>query len=224
MNFPSMRVDDKVAFVTGSGGGIGEAAATALAAAGADIVISELPHLAERAEGVARSIVQQTGRRAIVQLLDVTKVDSINGAVARAIDHYGRIDILVNSAGVNRSKFAVDVTEEDWDFVVDINLKGLFFCCQAVGCQMIKQRAGKIVNIASINGVVAYYKRAAYCSSKAGAVNLTRVLAIERGAPPRQRQRHRSHLHRDRAGHAHPLRLRRTTTSSVGRQWAEPAR
>ena len=99
--------------------------------------------------------------------------------VQQTLDRFGQIDILVNNAGINIPKYALDVTEEDWDLVLDINLKGLFFCSQAVGREMVKRKSGKIINISSQMGVIGYYKRAAYCSSKAGVVNLTRVLAIE---------------------------------------------
>jgi NAD(P)-dependent dehydrogenase (short-subunit alcohol dehydrogenase family) len=94
--------------------------------------------------------------------------------------HFGRIDILVNNAGINVPRLALDVTEEDWDRVLDVNLKGVFFVAQAVAKRaMVPQSAGKIINIASQNGVIGYFYRAAYCSSKAGVVNLTRVLALE---------------------------------------------
>lgn len=179
MDFPSARVDNQIAIVTGSGSGIGQAAAWALAKNGADVVITELPHLIERAESTAAAIAQATGRRTLVQPLDVTNLESIRALVSRTVEHFGRVDILINSAGVNRTRPSLEVTEEDWDFVLDVNLKGLFFCCQAAARAMIQHGRGKIVNLASINGVVGYYKRAAYCSSKAGVVNLTRVLAIE---------------------------------------------
>ena len=179
MDFPSSRVEGQVAVVTGSGSGIGQAAAWALAKAGADVVITELPRYLERAEATAEQIERETGRRAFVQPLDVTDLNSITAMIAHAVERCGRIDILVNSAGVNRTVPSLDVTEADWDFVVDVNLKGLFFCCQAAAREMIKNGRGKIVNLASINGVVGYFKRAAYCSSKGGVVNLTRALAIE---------------------------------------------
>lgn len=179
MDFPSARVDNQIAIVTGSGSGIGQAAAWALAKNGADVVITELPHLIERAESTAAAIAQATGRCTLVQPLDVTNLESIRALVSRTVEHFGRVDILINSAGVNRTRPSLEVTEEDWDFVLDVNLKGLFFCCQAAARAMIQHGRGKIVNLASINGVVGYYKRAAYCSSKAGVVNLTRVLAIE---------------------------------------------
>lgn len=179
MESPSFRLDGQIAVVTGSGSGIGQGAAWALAQNGADVVITELPHLFDRAESTAREIREQTGRRAIAAPLDVTILASIDSMVQQVCDAFGRIDILVNSAGVNRTKPALEITEEDWDFVLGINLKGLFFCCQAVGRRMLEQGRGKIVNLASINGVVAFYKRAPYCASKGGVVNLTRELAVE---------------------------------------------
>ena len=111
--------------------------------------------------------------------LTLPDLDSIDALVARAVEEFGRIDVLVNNAGVNIPRDALEITEEDWDRVLDVNLKGLFFLSQRVAREMIAGGGGKIVNIASQNGVVGYYRRAAYCSSKAGVVNLTRVLALE---------------------------------------------
>lgn len=179
MEFPSFRVDDQVAVITGSGSGIGQAAAWALAKSGADVVITELPQFLDRAEATAAAIAEDTGRKTLVHWVDVTERESSVALVAHTVERFGRLDILVNSAGVNRTKPSLDVTEDDWDFVVDINLKGLFFCCQAAAGEMIKRRRGKIVNLASINGMIGYFKRAPYCSSKGGVVNLTRALAIE---------------------------------------------
>jgi 2-deoxy-D-gluconate 3-dehydrogenase len=179
MQIPSFRVDDQIALVTGSGRGIGEAIALGLAAHGAHLVITDLPDRLEPAQAVAETIRRDHGRRALVLPLDVTDLNSINATVAATVEHYGRLDILVNNAGINIPKFALEVTEEDWDRVLDIDLKGVFFCCQAAGRQMVAQRRGKIINIASQMGVVGYQRRAAYCSAKAGVVNLTRVLAFE---------------------------------------------
>src|SRR4051794_4806015 len=179
MEFPSARVDGKVAIVTGTGTGIGQASALALAAAGAQLVLTELPGRTEAAEATAAMARQDYGTESLVLPLDVTKKAQIDGLVKGALDSFGQIDILVNNAGVNIPKLALDVTEEDWDLILDINLKGLFFTTQAVGRVMVEQKRGKIVNIASQMGVVGYWKRAAYCSSKAGVVNLTRVLAFE---------------------------------------------
>ena len=173
-----MRVDKKVAVVTGGGTGLGKSIALALAEAGADVVVTELPGRIPDARTTAQ-LVHEAGRRALPIALDVTSLRSIQRMVAKVIKQFGRIDILVNNAGINIAKNALDVTEEVWDRILDVNLKGVFFCSQAVGREMIKRRSGKIINMASQNGVIGYYQRAAYCSSKAGVVNLTRVLAIE---------------------------------------------
>ena len=179
MEFPSARVDGKVAIVTGTGTGLGQAAALALAQAGAKVILTELPGRTDAAEATARTARDDYGAETLVLPLDVQRRDQIDELVGGALANFGQIDILVNNAGVNIPKLAVDVTEEDWDRVMDINLKGLFFTTQAVGKEMIARGSGKIINIASQMGVVGYWKRAAYCSSKAGVVNLTRVLAFE---------------------------------------------
>jgi 2-deoxy-D-gluconate 3-dehydrogenase len=179
MQIPSMRLDDKIAYITGAGSGLGRAIAIGYAQMGADIALTELPGKEAAAEETAREI-RAAGRRAFVCELEVTQLASIHQAVARTLEHFGRIDILVNNAGINIPRLAVDVTEADWDRVLDVNLKGVFFSAQAVAKQaMIPQGGGKIINIASQMGVIGYSYRAAYCSSKAGVVNLTRVLAFE---------------------------------------------
>ena len=175
---PSMRLDNQVAVVTGSGSGLGQAIAIAFAEAGATVVVTDLAQRLPNAKKTRDRIIQ-LGRKSVAVSLNVTSIRSIRRMVKKTIDEFGRIDILVNNAGVNISKPAVEVTEDDWDKVLDVNLKGVFFCCQEVGRTMIERRFGKIINVASQNGVIGYYNRAAYCSSKAGVVNLTRVLAIE---------------------------------------------
>ena len=179
MVLPSMRLDGKVAIVTGAGSGIGKAVAVAVAEAGADCVPTELPEKMADLDPVCGTI-RQMGRKAFplpLRLPDLTSIDSL---VAETVKEMGSIDLLINNAGVNIPRDALELTEEDWDSVLDVNLKGLFFLSQRIARQMIAHGSGgKIVNMASQNGVVGYYKRAAYCSSKAGVVNLTRVLAIE---------------------------------------------
>ena len=178
MDFPTMRLDDQVAVVTGAGSGIGKALAVGLAHAGADVVGTELPDRLEAAQATIAEV-EAEGRKGLALPLEVRDLTSIDTMVGTAVAEMGRIDILVNNAGINIPRPALEFTEEEWDAVLDINLKGVFFCAQRVGREMVKQKRGKIINIASQNGVVGYYKRAAYCSSKAGVVNLTRVLAIE---------------------------------------------
>ena len=176
--YPSMRVDGKIAVVTGAGSGIGKALAGGLAEAGAAVVVTELPEKLAAAEETAQSV-REDGFDALSVPLDVRDLSSIDRMVSEVIEKKGRIDILVNNAGVNIPRDSLEVTEEDWDTVLDVNLKGLFFVSQRAAREMVKRRSGKIVNIASQNAVIGYYKRAAYCSSKAGVANLTRVLAVE---------------------------------------------
>jgi 2-dehydro-3-deoxy-D-gluconate 5-dehydrogenase len=170
----------KIAIVTGAGSGLGLATAHALAANGAQVAVTELPQRLDRAEAAVASIADKGGRAFSVSL-DVTDPLSIQSAVDLVVATSGRIDILVNNAGLNIAKPAFEVVEEDWDRIVDVNLKGLFFMSQAVGRVMRDQSpaGGCIVNISSIMGLVGYFDRAPYCASKAGIVNLTRVLAIE---------------------------------------------
>ena len=181
MALPSFRLDERVAVVTGAGTGLGKAIAAGLAEAGADVVMSELPDRMHLAQETARSVVAH-GREALVLPLDVRELNSPHGIrpFARdAISWKGHADILVNNAGVNLPQDALDVDEASWDAVLDIDLKGTFFCAQAFGRHMVERGRGTIINIASQNGLVGYYKRAAYCSAKAGVVNLTRVLTLE---------------------------------------------
>ena len=169
----------KVALVTGTGSGLGRAAALALADAGADLSLTELPERLASAEDTAGEI-RTRGRKAAVVPLDVLRLPMIGEAVDRTLAALGRIDVLVNNAGLNVPKLAVDVTEQDWDRVLDVDLKGVFFMTQAVAKKaMIPQEGGAVVNIASIMGVVGYTYRAAYGSAKAGVLNLTRVLSFE---------------------------------------------
>jgi len=178
MVLPNMSLEGKVALVTGAGSGIGKACAIALAEAGADCVLSELPERMDNLKPVCQDI-EKLGRRAAPLPLVLPQLPSIGAFVEGAVRELGRIDILVNNAGINTPKPALEVSEAEWDRILGVNLKGVFFMAQRVAHEMIKTGGGKIVNIASMNGVVGYYKRAAYCASKAGVVNLTRVLAIE---------------------------------------------
>ena len=175
---PSMRLDGQVVVVTGAGSGIGKAIAIAVAEAGADCVPCERSSHLSDLDDVCDGI-RAVGQKAYPTALDLPDLDSIDAMVASVIGSAGRIDVLVNNAGINLPNDAFDVTEEEWDSVLDVNLKGLFFTSQRVGRVMRDQKQGRVINIASQNGVVGYYKRAAYCSSKGGVVNLTRVLALE---------------------------------------------
>jgi NAD(P)-dependent dehydrogenase (short-subunit alcohol dehydrogenase family) len=174
--FPEFDLSGRVALVTGAGRGLGYHAALALARYGADLVLcsrtlSEL----EKAKGE----IEKLGRRVFIQQMDVTRISEIHHMVEASLEVFGHLDILINNAGINIPQPAIDVTEEAWDRLMNTNLKGLFFCAQAVGKVMIRQKRGKVINISSQAGVVAIPNRVAYCSSK-GAVNLlTKALAVE---------------------------------------------
>lgn len=175
---PEFDLSGKVAVVTGAGRGMGRHMALDLARYGADLVLcSRTPPELEQVGGEVEAL----GRKALVVPTDVGQVAQIERMTAMAVERFGRIDILVNNAGMNAPQWAEEVTEETWERVMNVNVKGVFFCAQAVGKVMIRQQKGKIINISSQSGSVGLIKRSAYCSSK-GAVNqLTRVLALEWG-------------------------------------------
>ena len=166
----------KVAFITGGAGGLGQAMASAFADQGAAVAVADLPARADELTTGASRL-----PRAVGVQLDVRNPDSIRAAVQETVDRLGSLDIMVCNAGLNIRKPSLEVTESDWDTVLDVNLRGVFFSAQAGAAQMIRQGGGgKVVCIASIMGLVgAPTSSAAYCASKAGVVNLTRVLAIE---------------------------------------------
>jgi 2-deoxy-D-gluconate 3-dehydrogenase len=178
MEFPRQDVKGKVAVVLGASRNIGRALALGLASAGADVVAAS--RTVKDLESVAAEI-RGMGRKALVQPVDVTKAAEIQAMAEKAVAAFGRIDILVNNAGININKPALDMTEEDWDLVVDTNLKSYFLASQAVGRFMVKQKKGKIINISSTFGLVGFEKRSAYAASKGGVGQLTKVLAIEWG-------------------------------------------
>lgn len=166
----------RVALVTGASRGIGAAIATKLAHAGADVAITARDAVSLRETAVQ---IEATGRRCWPAACDVTNAESIDEAVTRIEAGLGSIDILINNAGVNIPRLALDATEAEWDTILDTNLKGAFLCAQRVGPTMIEQRQGRIVNISSAAGLIPVLERVAYCTSKAGLIMLTRVLALE---------------------------------------------
>ena len=143
---------------------------------GADIVAIDLSD--EKLQSLKNEIEAQD-RRCLTLKVDLGQTAQIQEMVKRTVKEMGRIDILANIAGVNVHKAAEDMSEQDWGFVQDINLKALFFCCQAVGKVMLKQGSGKIINMSSSFGMVGFGGRTAYASSKAGVSNLTKTLALE---------------------------------------------
>jgi 2-dehydro-3-deoxy-D-gluconate 5-dehydrogenase len=166
----------RVAVVTGAGKGIGRELALALAGAGMDVVV------ASRTEAETRAVaaeIQTCGRRALPHHLDVTVGASISALMDDTLHAFERLDLLVNCAGRVGLRSSFELSEQEWDAIVDTNLKGLFFCCQAVGRHMAAHGGGKIINIASALGLVGLDQRAAYCASKGGVIQLTRALAVE---------------------------------------------
>jgi len=173
------KLDKRVAVITGGGTGLGRAIALEFAKEGADVVVTSrnLANLEKVTEEV-----RALGRRSLAIATDVRSKEQIQNMAKKAIDEFGRIDILVNNSGITRRATLQDMTEETWDEVLDTNLKSVFLCTQAVAKYMVEQKYGKIVNMASIAGRGWNYPTlAAYCASKAGVSELTKVYAKELG-------------------------------------------
>jgi len=166
----------RIAIVTGGNRGIGFSISRGLAEAGATVVIAN--RHAEEGEKAAASLLG-AGLKAVAIPLDVTSDASIQKMTAEVVRKFGKIDILVNNAGIVIRKKAEDYTPQDWEAIMDTNLRGMFFCCQEVGREMMRQGKGKIINIGSVVSVVAQSERGVYAISKAGVAHLTRSLALE---------------------------------------------
>ncbi len=171
------RLDGKVALITGGARGLGETMAMALAEAGADIALSG--RTASACDATAAKIAAATGRRAKGFGADVTVAADVTRLVAEVEAALGPIDILINSAGVNIRGPIQQLTEQDWDTVIDTNLKGPWLCARAVGPGMVERKWGRVINMASVLGFIALPGRTPYASSKAGVINLSKVLALE---------------------------------------------
>jgi len=170
-----MRVKDEVALVTGAGRGIGRATALLLAKEGASLALCDI--VQESVEKVAKEV-EGLGRQALTARVDVARRSEVNEMVRRTVDRFGRIDILINNAGIAQVVSIDQLSEPDWDRMLDVNLKGTLFFSQAVLGQMIKQSSGKIVNLASMAGQVGgVLVGANYSVSKAGVICLTKALA-----------------------------------------------
>jgi len=174
-----MRLDGKIAIVTGAGRGIGRATALALAAEGARVVANYARNADAATEVVARIIT--AGGEAIAVQADVAEPDQVAALIASTQDRFGGIDILVNNAGITRDKLVLRMTVDDWDAVLDTNLKGAFLCAKAVAPVLLKQRSGIIVNVSSVIGRVGQAGQVNYSASKAGMVGMTKALAKEFG-------------------------------------------
>ncbi|MCL5025439.1 MAG: glucose 1-dehydrogenase [Chloroflexi bacterium] len=170
------QLSGKVALVTGGGRGIGRAIALRLAREGADIVVAEID---EPLGAGVKAEVEGLGRRCLALACNVASKASVTATVERAAGEFGRLDILVNNAGVHQVRPALTLSEQDWDFVLGVNAKGVLFCCQAAAPYMIKAGSGKIINIASHAGKRGTPYSIHYGASKAAVISLTRGFALE---------------------------------------------
>ncbi|NSW91064.1 MAG: 3-oxoacyl-[acyl-carrier-protein] reductase [Firmicutes bacterium] len=172
-----MQLKGKTAIITGSARGLGKAIALKLAEMGANIVLNDIPS-SDAIDSTAEEFRVQ-GYNVVVTKGDVRNQEDVENMVNKAVEAFGSVDILVNNAGITKDTLIIKMSEKDWDDVLDINLKGAFLCTKAVAKIMIKQRRGKIINIASVAGVMGNPGQANYSASKAGLIGLTKSTAKE---------------------------------------------
>ena len=173
-----MQLDQKVAIVTGSDSGIGRAIAIQFAQEGATVVIN-YAHAQDKAEQV-REIIEQNNSKALVIQADVSQYQQAMGLIQQTVEHFNRLDIMVNNAGMEIHNAFLDVTEEQWDRVLSVDLKGAFFCAQAAAREMVKRKtAGRIINISSVHEDLAMPQNAPYCCAKGGIRMMTRTICLE---------------------------------------------
>jgi NAD(P)-dependent dehydrogenase (short-subunit alcohol dehydrogenase family) len=177
MSLELFSLSGKVALVTGGSKGLGYEMARSMALAGADVAITSR-HLEEVADAAAR-IREETGRRVLGLEADAGVPEQVDAVFERVVMELGQLDVLVNNAGINRHSFIHEQPEDDWNTVLQVDLTGPMLCTRAATRHMIPRRTGRIINIASIFGLVGYVKRSAYCASKGALVNLTRCHAVE---------------------------------------------
>lgn len=178
-----MRLANDVAIVTGSASGIGRAIAVRFAKEGAKVIIADLQP-ESRLEGETpntETVIQRSSGEGLFVETDVSKREDVDQLVQTALDEYGQINILVNNAGIFVRNPITEVSDEEWDRVLDVNLRGYFYTCRAVIPHMLKQGEGRIVNISSIHGIRGTSGATTYCASKGGIENLTKQLAVEYG-------------------------------------------
>ncbi len=172
-----MDLSGKVAIITGGARGIGREIALRLAEAGATVAVSDVADAEPAAEEI-----RKMGHQSLAVAVDVTSASDVASMVEKVTAEYGRIDILVNNAGIARDQLLMRMSEEDWEAVLNVNLKSVFLCTRAVLRQMVKQRWGRIVSISSIVGIVGNPGQANYSSSKAGVIGFTKTIAREVGS------------------------------------------
>ena len=178
-DYSSFGLKDKIAIVTGASQGIGKAIALGLAQAGAHLVLAKFPGPRNEEIAAVKAEIEALGRKALIVQTDVSDVAQVRALMDRTVEAFGRIDILVNNAGWTGNTLALDVTEEEYDKTMDSSLKSVFFACQAAARVMIPQGGGKIVNIGSNFGVIAFKSRSVYAAAKAGVHHLSRALSLE---------------------------------------------
>ena len=172
-----MRLKDKIALVTGSSRGVGRAVALGFAKEGAKVVINYTSN--EKAANEVVDAIQSMGSEAIAVKADVAKKKDAEGLVGAAVETFGKVDILVNNAGFTRPALMIKMTEDQWDQVVDIHLKGAFLCSQAAGVRMKEQNSGKIINVMSVAGLVGTVGQINYSAAKGGILSMTKSIARE---------------------------------------------
>jgi len=170
-----MELKNKVALITGSARGIGKAIAVRLAESGAVTVVNDVSDAGE----VTSREIQTGGHQSYFIKADITSSAEVNRMIDTVIEKSGRLDILVNNAGITRDQLTIRMSDEDWDAVLSVNLKGVFLCTRAALKYMIKQRWGRIINISSISGLVGNAGQVNYCAAKAGIIGITRTVAKE---------------------------------------------
>jgi 3-oxoacyl-[acyl-carrier protein] reductase len=172
-----MSLEGKIALVTGAARGIGRAIALELARAGAHVVVNYAG-----SEQAAREVVAEVeglGQQALAIQANVADADSVQAMIKQVLDTFGRLDILVNNAGITKDNLLMRMKDEEWEDVINVNLKGVYHCIKAVSRQMMKQRAGRIINISSVVGVLGNAGQANYVAAKAGVIGLTKTVARE---------------------------------------------
>ena len=172
-----MKLKDKIALVTGSSRGVGRSVALGFAKQGANVVVNYTSN--ENAANEVVEIIQSIGGKAIAVKADVAQKAEVENLVNSAIDTFGRLDILVNNAGFTRPAMMIKMTEDQWDQVVDIHLKGAFLCSQAAGLHMKEQKSGKIINVTSVAGIVGTVGQINYSAAKGGIISMTKSIARE---------------------------------------------
>jgi 3-oxoacyl-[acyl-carrier protein] reductase len=172
-----MGFEGKTAIVTGGSRGIGRAIAETMSMRGADVIIADIQE--ELAQETANELVKISGQQVVPLFVDVSDFDSAQQMIESALDKFDHIDVLINNAGVTRDNLIMRMKEEDWDTVINVNLKGVFNCSKAIIRSMMRQRYGRIVNVSSVSGLAGQVGQTNYSASKAGVIGFTKALARE---------------------------------------------